>query len=235
MEKQVFVCKDTIFYNSQCLFIEYQDIIKMPMFVILIAIKDNKNMNKIFNLDIFKQYDLPSLFEWYINRKHINFFCDIPLRVSSDDIDDNFYDKILNDYLNLTEEFYITNSELNFSNILKIIMEQKDLIKKVIVYNEGHNQFIKNDILNLYGNSVLYLEGNFREVISSIPSDSTFVFSDINKINIMAELDLLNYTSILVPMGYRYNQIDSKNYKVDFEDLSKKFIFKYSFFDNTSI
>ena len=30
-ERHIYVTNDTIFYNSQCLFVEYNDVIKMPM------------------------------------------------------------------------------------------------------------------------------------------------------------------------------------------------------------
>lgn len=231
MKKNIYVGKNEIFYNSQCMFVEYQDIIKMPMFILLMAIRNNENISHVFDTREIESLDTAELFEWYVNRKNINFFKDIPLIITDKKIPENFYDTLLEDYLSITDEFYTNNSELSFSHVIHKIVNQKDLVKRIIIYNNTKNVHIENDVHRMYGDDVEFLFGDFRELISQIPNDSTFVFSDINKINIMAEMNKLNYSSILIPTGYRYNMIDNNNYKVNFDELSKEFVFKYNFFN----
>jgi hypothetical protein len=235
MEKHVYVTKDTIFYNSQCLFVEYHDVIKMPMFVLLVALKDNDNIENIFDTTEIKMLDTPSLFEWYINRRHINFFKDLPIRIPVEKIPEGFHDDLLRNYLHATDEFFTINSELSFADVIRLAVAQEKLIKRVVIYDKDDNPFIRSDITRLYGKKAEFVCGDFRSVIAKIPNDSTFVFSDINKINILAETGKLKCASVLIPNGYRYNMIDKDNYKVDFGKLSKEYVFKYDFFDITRL
>lgn len=232
-ERHIYVTSDTIFTNSQCLFVEYNDVIKMPMFVLLLILKNNKSMKNIFNMREIVNLSLPELYEWYTTRKHINFLEDLPLKVSN--LPDNFFDETLNDLMLKSKDLYNNIGELSFADVLRMVIAQEKLVKRIVIYNKGNNDFIRNDVYEMYGDHVEFIYGNFREVIENIPNDSTYVFSDINKINILAEMERLNFASILIPHGYRYNLIDSETYKVNFEELLSKFTFKYEFFNSIAI
>ena len=62
--------------------------------------------------------------------------------------------------------------------------------------------------------------------------NSTFVFSDIEKVNKLHELNRLDYSSIIVCDGYRYNNKDKNTLKIDIDELRTKAIFKIDFIDN---
>ena len=78
------------------------------------------------------------------------------------------------------------------------------------------------------------MNGKFEDLVKIIPQDSTYVFSDIEKVNDLVKMNRLNLSCVLIANGLRYNfmENDSSKLKVDLEELSKKYIFKYSFFDN---
>lgn len=227
---------ENVFFNSKCLFVEYSDIIKMPMFMVLLAIHENEMINTIFDLSDIWEYPPEALFEWYINRKERNIFMNFPIKVESNEgkSRDQICHEILNDLLAMSESLYCEEAELSFSRVIKSIMTQKILVQKIVVYNEYDNQFIRNDIKKLYEDNVVFMNGKFETVIENIPEDSTFVFSDINKVNRLVEMKRINMSSIVIPSNFRYNRdlSDIRKWKVDFETLGKSFVFKYNFFDN---
>ena len=94
-QKIVYRGNDTLFYNSQCLFIEYHDVIAMPWLTMLAFTKNAEVFNNLFNIDEISDYDIQSLFEWYVYRKHQNVFKSIGVREDVDEIsdDDEIYNK----------------------------------------------------------------------------------------------------------------------------------------------
>ena len=203
----------------------------MPMFVLLLILKDNESMKHVFDMSEFDSLSLPELYEWYINRRNINFLKDLPLIISEETLPESFFDETLQGLLTQSDGIYSKDVELSFANVLRLVVAQEKLVKKIIVYNKEDNEYIRNDLMEMYGERVQFMHGNFRDVLELIPDDSTYVFSDINKINILADMNRLNCSSVIVAAGFRYNQIDSDSYKVNFKELESKFVFKHSFFN----
>lgn len=232
--KKVFLAKDTMFYNSQCIFVEYNDVIKIPWFALLYVIRNDENMEKFFDLTEIKDLDHQCLLEWYIHRKHRNFYKDLKIKPEfQNHIDNKFLDDLLINQLNSNDFFYKLDTELLFAQPLRILStSQKSLVKRIVIYNENDDEYIKNDINLIFNNCAEFISGNFKEAIKSIPEDSTYVFSDISKINILAEENKLAFSDVLIANGFRYNYDDDMKLKVDFDELSKKYVFKYEFFDN---
>jgi hypothetical protein len=84
------------------------------------------------------------------------------------------------------------------------------------------------------GSKVKYMDGKFEDMVRFIPTDSTYVFSDIEKVNTLIAANKLNLSCVLIANGLRYNytEEDSTKLKVDLKELTEKYVFKYSFFDN---
>lgn len=237
MTKKIYTGKDTMFYNSQCLFVEYHDVLKCPWFSLLCTVKNNECIHQLFDLSEIEDLDEMELFEWYINRKYRNIYQNFPIQKDRISIPlDIFYDEFLTEQMGFSDFFYQTDTTLNFNTTLSVVSEMKDLIKKIIIYSEYENEFLKEDVYKNYKHAE-FVSGNFSDVIKNVPNDSTFVFSDINKINLLAENKKLDYSSILVCDGYRYNYTltDKKKLLVDIELLKKRFTFKLDFFDNIYI
>lgn len=235
----VFRGVDTLFYNSQCLFIEYHDVISIPWFSMLEITKKNQNFMKIFKMEEILNYSTLDLLEWYIYRKHRNVFKSIGTREEFEDVDDSFFNEFLQNCMNSSKDIYKINTKLNFLNSLQILLDEPGLVKKVIIYSENNEPGIEYMIKNIYFKNkyskIQYMYGNFNDMISLIPRDSTYVFSDIEKVNVLKDNDKLALSSVLIANGFRYNYElnNNKKLKVDIDKLlTKDCIFKYGFFNN---
>ena len=236
-EKIVYRGTDTFFYNSQCLFVEYHDVISMPWFTMLLFTKNTEAFKKIFKIDDIEYYDIAGLLEWYIYRKHRNVFKSIGVIDEDAELSDEVYDSLLEKAMNITDNFYNLSSDLRFLSTLRLLLTESCMIKQVIIYSEKKEPMIECSLDKYFsklGTKVKYMSGNFADMVELIPQDSTYVFSDIEKINTLVEANKLNLSTVLVVNGLRYNYLenDRTKLKVDMDELSKKYFFKYSFFDN---
>ena len=236
-EKIVYRGTDTFFYNSQCLFIEYHDVISMPWFTMLLFTKNTAAFKKIFKIDDIEYYDVAGLLEWYIYRKHRNVFKSIGVVDENAELPDVAYESLLEKAMNITEDFYNVNTGLRFLSTLRLLLTESNMVKQVIVYSENNEPTIEQSLDRYFsklGTRVKYMSGNFPDIVKMIPQDSTYVFSDIEKVNTLVELNKLNLSTVLIVNGLRYNYLenDRTKLKVDIDALSKDYFFKYSFFDN---
>lgn len=235
---------DTLFYNSQCLFIEFHDVIEMPWLMLAYMLRNNKNTQKIFKIDELSSYSIQDFVEWYIYRKHRNIFKSIGVRDEiidkNGDVPDEWYDQFLYNCMTNSEGLYMLDTKLIFYKSLNILLsDTPGMVKRIVIYSEkeeaGIYYFI-NEMLTFSSQptKIEYLYGDFKEVIKDLPNDSTYIISDIEKINKIKEAEKLYMSSILVVNGLRYNyELHDKNkLKVDIPSLSKDIVFKCSFFDN---
>ena len=235
--KKVFRGNDTLFYNSQCLFVEYHDVIAIPWFTLLAFVKNTNLFQNIFNMEDIAEYDLTGLLEWYIYRKHRNIFKSIGAQEGIDTIPDEGYATILEKAMSISDDIYKIPTNLKFLSSLRLLLEEASLVKQVIIYSEKNEPMIETTLKQYFlraGGKIQYVYGNFEDIAKSIPSDATYVFSDIEKINILKKLNKLHLSCILIPSGLRYNYLEDNptKLKVDLDELVKNFVFKYSFFDN---
>ncbi len=235
--KTVYRDNNTLFYNSQCLCVEYHDVIAMPWFTMLAFTKNTSSFNNIFKMYELANYDLMGLLEWYIYRKHRNVFKSIGTLDNMEKLPDDGYDKVLEKAMSISDDLYRIPTNLKFLSTLRLLLSDSTMIKQVIIYSEKNEPMIENTLSQYFskaGSKVKYMNGNFKDLIKIIPRDSTYVLSDIEKINDLVEADKLNLSSILITNGLRYNYMESdqNKLKVDLDELSKKYLFKYSFFDN---
>lgn len=237
--KELYVGRKDIFYNSDCLFIEYEDIIKSPQFFILTSILDNKELNTFFELDKFHSYtdikgniDLNALYEWYVNRKYKNFLYDLIRGKDAIEKRREAADIILTQLKREVPDIY-KGPELNFSKVVKTIISlpTNPLVHDVIVWSETEITGERKDIMNLYGDKVRYVNGPLSEVISQVPANSTFVFSDMNHVLLLKENNHLELSSIILPANYGYNMANNELI-FDISKLQTEISFKYQFFDN---
>ena len=236
MEKKVFRGIDTLFYNSQCVFIEYHDVISMPWFTMLYYMRNSEYMNTIFNMDSLRDYSLTGLLEWYLNRKHRNVFEDILTREGKSINYDNAVN-ILNQCMELTDDFYKIDTNLKFMSVLRLLLAEQGLVKKFYIYSEKEEAGIKTVLdyyFKDYGTKIQYITGSFGDVLKLMPKDSTYVFSDITKVQALIDNGRLNYSALLITNGLRYNyELENmKKIKVNITELSKSYVFKGDFFDN---
>ena len=222
---------DTMFMNSQCLFVEYYDIIKSPWFILLTVIHQNERIRPIIDTSRIEGLDTNELFEWYCKRENRNFLLDLAT-APTNKIE---YNLIL-DVLMENEIFYTVDTKLNAVDAILTALRQK-MVKKVVIYTEKENKFVREDIQRIFGayGNVKYWYGDFKKNISKLPDDSSYMLSDFNKIVSMADAEHLNYASLILPYDYDYNFIvnedGSKAPIVDMNYLGKDFLFKVAYFN----
>lgn len=234
--KVVYRGPDTLFYNSQCLFIEYHDALQSPWYILLAVLMQHEGIKSIFDFSDIEGLNPNELYEWYVNRKERNIFKNFEYIGEGEGPSDKDLDELLHKNELASDIFYNTDdvdSFLNFWHVLeKLAIVEKSLIKKIYIYTETENPYIEKVLKEYFGNAnINYVFGQLKDILKGIPRDSTYVFSDIEKVNMLKELDKLAYSSILICDGYRYNKNKDGKLKVDLEKESKDIIFKYAFFN----
>ena len=231
---------DGAFINSKAIFVEYNDVIKCPFFVMLNQMKADSNFNTLFDLDGIKNMNIVELNYWYNNRKHQNIFRCFELR---DKVFDNYfngsiaeYDEFIEDLpeneLKTFPDFISYPSYLNFAEILKTAIETK-AVSTVYIYNEFYNEVLEQDIKESYP-SAKFVYGNLKEVLNNkdISKDTTYVFSDIEKIKCLEETKRLTNVSVLLAEKFGYNYNKDNKYKVDVNEIYSDYLFRMDGFDN---
>ena len=221
----------SIFYNADYVVVEYMDIIKSPSFVLLKKIRDQLSKEDFKLKDIIKVNQIEdlsdnALAEWYINRKYQNIFkC-----LMSEDITltEDQYEEFLKSQLSLSNRFFIDATPLPFLETLMNIKKLR-MINDVIIYAPYCLDYIEEDLNRITNSTFTYMD-NFDEVIDLAKNNSTYFLSDITKILQMKEKDCLKYSSVTIPMDYRYNKKNQKDFLIDYDELIKTDIFKLSFF-----
>ena len=227
-----FAKQEEIFLNSECVFVEYYDILKCPWYILLSVLHQNDKIRPVVDLSAVEYLDTNELFEWYCNRKNRNFLFDL----ASAPTDKMDYDALLAALME-NQVFYQVDTLLNVVEPLKICLRQK-MIKKMVVYTEEDNPYVREDIVNIFGqkSNIHYYHGDFAKVLERIPTDTTYFLSDFNKIVTMAECKRLNLASLVLPYDFEYNfsynEKDEKIPIVDMDYLGKDFIFKLNYYNS---
>lgn len=217
---------DTIFYNADYIVIEYIDILKSPYLILLDQIRKNDKINEILNIDSIRYLDDASLYEWYIHRKHQNFFID--LNRYPDIITEQQLDELLEEQMMITPRFYQDATPLILCDFLKVLKKRK-LVKEIIIYHPHKNFFAKNDLENMMKTQYTFMS-DFNQVMEKAKENSTYFLSDVSHLDEMKEKGILKFSSVTIPVEYRYNKKNMKDFKYDFDELFKENPFKLSFF-----
>lgn len=233
-KNKVILTTDTPFQNSQAIFLEYDDIIKCPQFVLAYTIKDDPVLQSIFDLSSIIGLDLEELFEWYENRKFRNIFMNFPMQpaynhFNTEEDHVNFCNDLLKNISEQMPDIYTTDSWLNFAGTLSLLFDSR-LVHDIYIYSEEYNKFIEDDIKKNYGASVHYVYGNLSDVLNenNVPRDSTYVFSDMDKVTKLKENGRLYLSSVIIADGFGYNV--GKESIV--EEYLNEVLFKIDYFDN---
>lgn len=69
--------QESVFLNSECMVVEYHDVLKMPWYILLTVINQNNALRELANINLIEDLSTTELFEWYYHRKNRNFLLDI--------------------------------------------------------------------------------------------------------------------------------------------------------------
>lgn len=234
-EKMVARCTDFIFFNSKSVFVEYVDVIRSPYFLLLYGLSNSKNLDRNSVLDMSKIHGLNvnDLSSFYYSRRNQNPLYDL----AKSGADYNMLDKTVDDCIRSDSDLITYSPELNFANTIRILMHTDSLlVKKVYIYYPFDNPVIRSDIDELYefNKDIEFVHGDIETVLAGIPDDSTYVFSDITKVEVLAKLGKLNLSSLVIPYEYGYNYADSHDITgkllIDLDAYAKDSFFKVDFF-----
>ena len=238
---KVILTYDNAFLNADSIFIEFDDVINSPFFTFLVNMKNNEAFKEVFDTSEIEDYSLEELYEWYINRTHKNILWNIPLNelVMEKIFNNNeiaFYqwcDEFLYKELDAIPALIDYGTELNFYNILKMLLGKK-IVKEIYIYSEYYSKTIEEYIGREFDSNIKYVYGNLDEVLvrEKITANSTFVFSDINKMYDLQEAEILNLSSVIIADRYAYNYDGEDNPCVDLDELYENALFKLDFFNN---
>jgi hypothetical protein len=219
---------NTIFYNSDYIVIEYIDLLKSPYLVLLNVVRKNPRLKEILKIEEIEYLDQASLYEWYVMRKHQNFFID--LNRYPNQINEETMDKILDDQINSSKYFYTSIKPLKLMEMLFPVNKQK-LVKGIIIYHPHNNDFAKNDLESLTSGKYIFMS-DWNEVMNKAGFNSTYFISDIDKVIAMKEKGVLRCSSVTLPIEYRYNKKNMTDMKYDLDELYKEAPFKLSYINS---
>ena len=243
---KVILSSKNVFNNSECIFVEYYDVINSPWYSLILNLIQTKSTDDYFNFSFDSNTTnlRTKLFEWYINRKYINPFFSVGLkpiinellRKQDGDYETNralFLNRFLYDAMNKHPEVFNEGGYLNFTHTLRKIISIKNLVNTIIIYSENYHDGMKKDIESLYDDNVIYKTGDLIELLSSndIPTDTTYVFSDVNKVYALKDTNRLNGSSILISDRFGYNYDIDNNLMID-GALLQDDVFIINTFDN---
>ena len=229
----VILASDSVFINSKCLFVEYNDVIKSPLFLLMYLYIQDEELNRCFDLSSVIGITPKEMCEFYLHRKYINPLYNFPLNSKIDPIEGaDFADKVVSESLDISKSFLSDDTALNFAATLAFVLRDPNFIKDCRVYTRDYHKLIEEDLFEMYGKRVKYVYGDFKEVIKSVPPDTTYVFSDITKMQELHEEDKLRLNTVLLADNYSYNYNPDGTYKVDIVKLSEYCPYKFSTFDN---
>lgn len=235
-QKPVFLTKDSMYLNSNTLFVEYDDIIRPIGFLIAFFLNQlKKDYNGLFDLSPIDGLDYESLWEWYINREQKNVLYGLLSESAKNTITFSKLNELENKILeSIDPKLYGFVPELSFCQTLRSLFTNTDenIVHRIVIYYPYKNDHIKKDIENLFGDErISFKYGNIEDVLKDVSSDSTYVFSDITNIIVLEELNKLKYSSIVIPYGLQYN-MNGKNLKINIDEYEKEDLFKLTFFNN---
>lgn len=214
----------SMFFNSEYIVVEYIDLIKSPYLSLLSVIRQNTRLHEIIDVEPIKLLELDSLQEWYVNRKHQNFFLDLSIRP---EITKEVWDQIIEDQLKISPRFFQAAKLLPLGGSLKVMKVEK-LVKDILIYYPHHDEYAKSDLERILKEEFHFYD-NFDEVMDIAGNNSTYFLSNVDLIDKMRDKGILKMSSVTVPIEYRYNKKDMTHFKFDFKKLFEEQPFKLSY------
>lgn len=224
----------SIFYNSDYIVIEYRDLLKSPEFTLLQQIQkliQNKErfsespLNGIIKTYEIENLSLEALAEWYINRKHQNLFK--ALAINEDAISDEELETAIVNQINLSDRFIIDSTPLPLMEGL-VQMRKLRMIEDIIIFAPFNLEYIKHDVERLTKEKFTYVS-SFKEAAEIAKANSTYFLSNADHIYELKEMGYLKFSSITLPLEYRYNKKNMHDFKFDYDELFKENPFKLSY------
>lgn len=220
-----FCSSATLFQNSTCVFAEYLDCVQLSGMVLLDTIRKSTKLEKYLDLELIRYLELPSLLEYYINRKDKNPLADL---WKGDSVPYEELDEQVREFYRSNEIFFDVQLTTTVHPLLKNLLANA-LTNDIRIYCEEPYPGLENDIKEKFDGKATLVTGKLEDVLQTIPGDTTYFFADIMNVLTLEEVGKLDYSAIMIPSDYGYNYDDSeeKKFLVDMNQLAEKHIFKW--------
>ena len=229
LENVRFRAHERFFLNSECVFIEYSDLIKLPWFIALHFLRQSEKLSDTFDVESLKDLDINELLMVYINRKYRNIYQNF-YKGNSDTVDLEKLDEILEAQIQTDNVFYDVELALSIPRAISILLASK-VAKRICIYHPTYNEYIEKDINETYGEGRCeFIYGDFSEVVKELPEDITFILSDAYKILTLIEIDRIEFTTVLLAAEYKYNYDENDKEIINSELLQQEHTLHFSYF-----
>ena len=224
----------SIFYNSDYIVIEYRDLLKSPEFTLLQFIQKVIQNEKLYSTYPLRDYirsfeiddlSLDSLAEWYINRKYQNLFKS--LFIDENMMSDEEFEKLIVEQINMSADY------INLAVPLPLmagLMDMKKLrmVEDIIIFSPFNLDFVRSNVEKITKEKFTFVS-TFKEAAEIAKANSTYFLSNADHIQTLKEMGYLKFSSITLPLEYRYNKKNMHDFKFDFDQEFKENPFKLSY------
>lgn len=217
------------FFGGSALLIEYNDVIKPVYLTAIIKMIMDEKLQFGLPFHTIKSFSLASLVEWYKNRHYIN-----PIKVldykrlATNEQLQKMLQIVLKD-----QSIYRLTPMLDSIRLIAV-SEQNQLNVPIYVYSEQNNPHIQEDLKQNYINAN-YIFGPIKQIVEVIPSNATFIFSNIDLVKeAIEQIDPKKSANFIVVSDYGYN-FSNNHYKHDFGALLSKLFKPFIVVNNISI
>ena len=238
MSNNIMMTYNSVFLNSDAMFVEFNDVINSPFFSFLLSAQNNEELNNLIDASVIRGLSKEELFEWYKYRNDQNLFLSFVLRpelesnFKNDDEIKEWSDRYLYRLLDNHPDFVSEYTNLPFLNTMHNIVKTT-LVSKFYIYTPVYSKTIESYINKEFNEKARYVYGKLTDVIkeNNITNNSTFVFSELKKLQDLKDADVLNQSSVIVADRFGYNY-ELKEYIIDPYKVGDGCIFKLNFFNN---
>lgn len=191
--------------RDEIILIEYEDVIKCPSAGILELIKRQyeDDLKGLIDLDKINNMDFKNIQRFCIERPCKNILDYIKLQ--------NFNtDKIYKALYDAFDTIYMELPTMVMGNAVYVLSPQK-FTKKIYIFSEEYDEKIEYDIKEKYytEKNVFYVAGKFDDILDTIEQPTSFILSDIDKVETIINKKKQKFTEILIAQyGYNYEVID---------------------------
>ena len=234
VENAVLRGTERFFMNSECVVFEYNDLLGLPWYLFLYALRLNDKMKRIFNIEEIEYLSNDELLFWYVSRDHINPLEDLLIDKSMID------SKTLSDFLHTETAkpdalslYVYPYNDLSMNKFLERLLAE-NFAKKIIIWNPVKNKNIEQEINTIFHDRKKILSfayGELKDFVPDLSQDITYVFSNIKHVQELLAINRLDFSSIAVPYEYNYNYDKEGNLLLPITEMQKKNLFKFNLFN----
>ena len=187
--------------REEIILVEYKDVVKCPSAGILNLIQRDymNDLKDVINTKLLSRMDFKNMQRYAIERPCKN----ILDYIKTTDFDTN---TVYNALYNAFDTIYMELPLMTIGRSLYFISQQK-FTKKIYIFSEEYDKKIEFDIKENYCemNNIFYVAGDLPSILNSIEPVTSYIFSDVENVKTIMDLDKIEYTEIMVgEYGYNY-------------------------------